>query len=103
LVHRGHRLQDLLHEYPIDLVINLHRAALENQRLELQAQVLGFSAAVNNALDNAFNTGKGRLLENWLKLLDSPPEPAKEVPRSRPALSPGAMAFFQSLPRTRKD
>ncbi len=94
----------MLHDYPIDLVLNLHRAALENRKEELKGSVLGLSVAVMNAMDAAFNKGQGKILENWLKALDSP-EKIREQDRSRrPAsLSPGAMAFFMGLPRTKKD
>jgi hypothetical protein len=72
LVSRGHDLQALLHDYPIDLVLNLHRATMENRKEELKGRVLGLSVAVMNALDAAFNKGQGKILESWLKALDSP-------------------------------
>jgi hypothetical protein len=106
-VHRGHSLENLLHEYPIDLVLNLHRAALKNRQLELEGRVLGLSVAVMNALDAAFTGGKGRILETWLKVLDAPRDgDGKESPKRRPSLSPGARAFFGGRPvvlKTDKD
>jgi hypothetical protein len=107
LVSRGHSLENLLHEYPIDLVLNLQRAALKNRQLELEGRVLGLSVAVMNALDSAFNGGKGRILETWLKALGASGDgDSKETPRRRASLSPGARAFFGGRPvvvKTDKD
>jgi hypothetical protein len=77
-------------------VLNLHRAALENRRGELIAQVLGFSVAVNNTLDLALG-GKGMILDNWLKATDTPAEEATEKKRCC-TLSPGARDFFGGAP-----
>jgi hypothetical protein len=84
-------------------VLNLHRAALENRKAELKGRVLGLSIAAINALDLAFGGGKGKILENWLKAVDAPTDDRK-VGRSRrrSSLSPGALAFFGSLPVVRK-
>ncbi len=93
----------MLHEYPIDLVLNLHRAALENRKAELKGRVLGLSIAVMNALDMAFGGGKGRILENWLKAVDAPTDDRKAgCSRRRSSLSQGALAFFGNLPVVRK-
>jgi hypothetical protein len=94
----------LLHDYPIDLVLNLHRSALENQKAELKGRVLGFSVAVMNALDASFGGGKARVLETWLKAMDAAgKDQGGGRPRRTSSLSPGAMAFFKGLPRTRKE
>jgi hypothetical protein len=107
LVRRGHNLQALLHEYPIDLVLNLQRAALRNRQLELEGRVLGLSVAVMNALDMAFNGGKGRILETWLKALDAHgAKGCNGCPKRRVGLSPGARTFFGGRPvvvKTDKD
>jgi hypothetical protein len=107
LVRRGHNLQALLHEYPIDLVLNLQRAALKNRRLELEGRVLGLSVAVMNALDTALNGGKGRILETWLKALDAhEAKGGKDCSKHSISLSPGARAFFGARPvvlKTDKD
>lgn len=103
MTSRGHSLQALLHDYPIDLVLNLHRAALENRKAELKGRVLGLSIAVMNALDMAFGGGKGKILENWLKAVDAPTDDRKAGrSRRRSSLSPGALAFFGNLPVVRK-
>lgn len=81
----------------MDLVVNLHRAAMENQKAELQGRVLGFSVAVMNALDMAFGGGKGKILEKWLKAMDDPGK-AEAGGAKRPTISPGAQAFFSGLP-----
>jgi hypothetical protein len=101
LASRGHDLSALLHDYPMDLVLNLHRAAMENRKEELKGRVLGLAVAVMNALDAAFNQGRGKILENWLKAVDNPEESRKRESSRR--LSPGALAFFSGLPRSRKD
>lgn len=95
---RGHDLKALLHEYPVDLVLNLHRAALENRKDELKSIVIGYSVAVINALDTATG-GKGEVLQNWLKGMDGV-KSEKSSPRAS-TLSPDAKAFFQGLPPKR--
>ncbi len=76
---------------------------MENRKEELKGQVLGFSVAVMNALDLAFG-GKAGVLENWLKAVDAPRSDQGVEQRRRPAsLSPGAMAFFMGLPRTKRE
>lgn len=84
-------------------MLNLHRAALENRKAELKGRVLGLSIAVMNGLDMAFGGGKGKILENWLKVVDSS-EGSRERDRTRRriSLSPGALAFFSNLPVVRK-
>ena len=67
----------------MDLVLNLHRAAMENRKEQIKVNVLGFSVAVMNALDAAFGGGKGKILEKWLKAMDGPgdsPEGATSFP-----------------------
>lgn len=84
-------------------MLNLHRAALENRKGELKGRVLGLSIAVMNALDMAFGGGKGKILENWLKAVESSEGSRKSNrARRRTSLSPGALAFFGNLPVVRK-
>ncbi len=101
MISRGHSLQALLHEYPIDLVLNLHRAALENRKAELKGKVLGLSIAVINALDLAFGGGKGKILEKWFKAVDSS-DGKRDRPQRCSSLSPKALAFFGGRPVVRK-
>jgi len=84
-------------------VLNLHRAALENRKAELKGKVLGLSIAVINALDLAFGGGKGKILENWLKVVDSS-DCSRERDHSQQcsSLSPRALAFFGGRPVVRK-
>ncbi len=77
----------------MDLVVNLHRAALENRKEELKSQVLGFSAAVMNALDQALGGGKGKILDKWLKAMDGKTD---DLPKGR--ISKAAREFFGSAP-----
>lgn len=105
MISRGHSLENLLHEYPIDLVLNLHRAALENRKAELKGKVLGLSIAVINALDLAFGGGKGKILEKWFKAVDSS-DGKRDRSRRCSSLSSKALAFFGGRPvvqKTEKD
>jgi hypothetical protein len=81
------------------LVLNLHRAAMENRKEQLKADAMGFSVAVMNALDAALGGGKGKILENWLKAMDAPKDDqAGDRPRRGSVLTPGAKAFFGGAP-----
>jgi hypothetical protein len=82
----------------VDLVLNLHRAALENRKRELQARVMGFSVAVMHALDAAFGGGRGKILEKWVKAIDGPGEAREDGSLPGSSLSPGARAFFSGAP-----
>ena len=78
----------------MDLVVNLHRAALENRKEELKAIVLGFSVAAMNALDQALGGGKGKILDKWLKALDG----KSDAGTKRQAISETARTFFGDAP-----
>lgn len=97
LTSRGHRLEALLHEYPIDLVLNFYRAALENQKVELKSASLGMSVAVMNALDTAFGSGEANILGKWCEVLDGTDEA-----QAKPA-SPGLKKFFGEAPVRAKE
>jgi hypothetical protein len=80
-------------------VLNLHRAALKNQKQALKAAVIGQSIAITHALDLAFNKGKREVMKHWLKAIDGEEfEPKRKAPAS-----PKVMAFFMSLPRKPKE
>lgn len=98
LVCRGHDLQALLHDYPIDLVTNLHQAAMENQRQDLKAQVLGSSVAVLHGLDMALASGKGKILENWLKAIDQSAATAEDRSGKRRPMTEETAKFFGGAP-----
>jgi hypothetical protein len=77
------------------LVLNLHRAAMENRKEQIKVNVLGLSVAVMNVLDAAFGGGKGKILDNWLKAIDGPGDSREG---RRPSLSPNTRAFFSGAP-----
>jgi hypothetical protein len=89
-----------LHEYPIDLVLNLYQAGLENQKAELKSLAVGQSIAVINALAVAFGDKEGKILANWLQALDGEPEdgPEESKPRKGSRLSPKVAAYFGAAP-----
>lgn len=100
-----------MHEYPIDLVLNLHRAALENWKVDLEIrtrlrktelinQIYGVAAVLTAAI-----SGKGEHLQNWLKAMADPDMETKEpekTSRRKSKLSPAAIAFFSGLPQKTK-
>ncbi|MDD3492351.1 MAG: hypothetical protein PHZ19_02490 [Candidatus Thermoplasmatota archaeon] len=96
MTSRGHRLDALLHEYPIELVLNLYRAALENRKVELKSAALGMSVAVVNALEVARGTGGANVLERWCQAVDGKGE-AKSEAKPKP-LSPGLQKLFGEAP-----
>jgi hypothetical protein len=80
----------------MDLVVNLHRAALENRKEELKARVLGFSVAVMNGIDMALGGGKGRILDRWLKAMEGSGDSGDGFKRK--PLSRSAREFFGNAP-----
>jgi hypothetical protein len=79
-------------------VLNLHRAAIENRKDQIKANVLGLSVAVSNALD-AFLGGKGKMLENWLAAMgDTRDDQATQEDRKNFTISPVTRAFFSGAP-----
>lgn len=101
LVSRGHSLPALLHDYPIDLVLNLHRAAMENRYEEVKAglkmQAIALNIAVINALDVTLGNGKGKVLESWLMAVDGPQD-GQEAPARKSYIPPGTRKFFEGAP-----
>ncbi len=83
-------------------MLNLHQAALENRKAELKGRVLGLSIAVINALDLALGGGKGKILKNWLKVVDAPKDDQKAGGSQQSSLSPQTIAFFGGRPVVRK-
>jgi hypothetical protein len=82
----------------VDLVLNLHRAAMENRKTELKSKAMGFSVAVMHALDAAFGGGKGKILEKWVKAIDGPGKAGEGGSPRGSSLSPGTRAFFSGAP-----
>jgi hypothetical protein len=89
----------------MDLVANLYRAAMENRRDEIKAEVLGLTVAVTNAIDVTIGGGKGNILNDWFKAMDDPGRERLQEPKpKRSKLSPDAIAFFSGLPtKPKKD
>jgi len=91
LVRRGHSLQALLHDYPMDLVLNLLRAAEQNIRKEVLDQVEAVSLGIRDAIDP-----KAGLLGKLRQVLLNPG--AVPQPEAPAKISPRAMAWMQGLP-----
>lgn len=94
----------MLYDYPIDLVLNLYRAAVANRqdelntrlafrKAELKALVLGVAAVLSAAV-----RGKGELLENWLQAMDTSGDSPEEPPRRPGSISPATRQFFGGAP-----
>jgi hypothetical protein len=91
----GHPWADLLDGYPATAVKGLLAAARLNRRQALTEQVMALSVAVTGALDLAFNQGKGKVLENWVK--EVLPDEAEK--KKGPRMTDRAFSFFSSMPR----
>ena len=67
---RGHDYHDILDVYPLELVLQLVEAGYKNDKLEkthFQVQTaISMTVAVSQALDLAFNKGKGKVLEKYI-------------------------------------
>ncbi|MDD2900823.1 MAG: hypothetical protein PHU44_00140 [Syntrophales bacterium] len=102
MISRGHSLNDLLDGYPVELLKNLHRAARENRRRTLVEATLGFSIAVVNALDLALASGRGRVLETWLRSMEEG-EKSESSRSGKRLMTPRALQWFQNLPVSKRD
>ena len=63
---RGHKLHDLLCVYPISTLNDLTSAARENDRDAHVTNTNGVLAAVMQALDSAFNKGRGKVMKKFM-------------------------------------
>jgi hypothetical protein len=97
LASQGHDLRHLVDGYPASLVKGLLAASRLQRRHRLAEQVMALSVAVTGALDLAFNQGKGKVLERWVK--EVLPDEAEK--KKGPRMTDRAFAFFPSLPERR--
>ena len=79
------------------MVKGLMEATQIRNRHRLMEQGVSMTVAVTGALDLAFNQGKGKVLENWLK--EASGEEKSEPPQERPKMSDRAFSFFAGMPR----
>ena len=90
----------MIETYPFELVTLLLRAVRENQKLQLVSQTYSTAIAVLHGLDVGFNSGKGKILQDWTKEMMGdllPNQKAKEIVSER------TLAFFDSLPKFSKE
>jgi hypothetical protein len=92
----GHGLDDILDRYPALAVRGFLKAAETGRRRRLTEATIAVSVGVAAALDLAFNQGKGKVLEHWLKEVTEENAGPKT---KRPKMSDRAFSFFTSLPR----
>jgi hypothetical protein len=100
LVGRGHDYHNLLDVYPVILVRHFVKVAHENHRLELAQMVTGLSTAISHNIDLAFNKGKGKVLENFMKQLfgDQFDDGTKsEGGKKEPVVSDAVLDFFSRM------
>ena len=83
--------------YPALMVKGLVAASQVCSRHRLMEQ----GVAVTGGLDLAFNQGKGKVLERWLKEMSG--EEKSEPPEERPKMSDRAFSFFTGMPRQEPD
>ncbi len=83
------------------MVKGLVAASQVRSRHRLMEQGVSMTVAVTGGLDLAFNQGKGKVLERWLKEMsgEEKSEPAEEKPK----LSNRAFSFFTAMPRQGPD
>jgi hypothetical protein len=101
LASQGHDLYQLIDGYPALLVKGLVEATQIRSRHRLMEQGVSMTVAVTGALDLAFNQGKGKVLENWLK--ETSGEEKSEPPQERPKMSDRAFSHFAAMPRRTAD
>jgi len=97
LASQGHDLYQLIDGYPALMVKGLMAASQVRSRHRSMEQGVALTVAVTGALDLAFNRGKGKVLERWLKEVSG--EETSEPPEERPKMSDRAFSFFTGMPR----
>lgn len=58
---------------------DLIKAADKNRRTDIVVEVQGVAVAVIHGLDSAFNKGKAKILQKYIKALTKPPKKSKDV------------------------
>ena len=99
LVAQGHDFHELVDVYPASLVKGLLAATRQRRRLYMAEQAMTFAMGVCGGLDLAFNKGRGKILDAWIK--DILKEDLPGTKKKGPQMSDRAFAFFMSLPRKR--
>lgn len=101
MASQGHDLYQLIDGYPALMVKGLVAASQVRSRHRLMEQGVSMTVAVTGGLDLAFNQGKGKVLERWLKEMSG--EEKSEPPEEKPKLSDRAFSFFTGMPRQGPD
>jgi hypothetical protein len=101
LASQGHDLYRLIDGYPALMVKGLLSASQVRRRHLLAEQAVALTVAVTGALDLAFNQGKGKVMERWLKEMSG--EEKSELPKEKPKMSDRAFSFFTGMPRQGPD
>ena len=83
------------------MVKGLVAASQVRSRHRLMEQGVALTVAVTGGLDLAFNQGKGKVLERWLKEMSG--EEKSEPPQERPKMSDRAFSYFAGMPRRTAD
>jgi hypothetical protein len=97
LASQGHDLYRLIDGYPALMVKGLVAAAQVRSRHRLMEQGVSMTVAVTGGLDLAFNQGKGKVLERWLKEMSG--EEKSEPSEEKPKMSDRAFSYFARMPR----
>ena len=101
MASQGHDLYQLIDGFPALMVKGLVAASQIRSRHRLVEQGVSLTMAVTGALDLAFNQGKGKVLERWLKEVSG--EGKSEPPEEKLKLSDRAFSFFTGMPRQGPD
>jgi hypothetical protein len=97
LASQGYDLETLIDGYPATVVKGLLAASRILRRRQLTEGTMSMVVAVTGALDLAFNQGKGKVLERWMREMEQEEEASRQA--KRPKISERAFSFFTSLPR----
>jgi hypothetical protein len=87
----------LIDGYPALMVKGLMEASQILNRHRLMEQAVSMTVAVTGALDLAFNQGKGKVMDRWLK--ETSGEGKSEPQKKKPKMSDRAFSFFTGMPR----
>ena len=97
MTSQGYDLETLIDGYPATVVKGLLAASRILRRRQLTEETMSMVVAVTGALDLAFNQGKGKVLEKWMKEMEKEEEMTRQD--KKPKISERAFSFFTSLPR----
>jgi hypothetical protein len=74
LTSQGYDLETLIDGYPATVVKGLLAASRILRRRQLTEETMSMVVAVTGALDLAFNQGKGKVLEKWMREMEQEEE-----------------------------